>query len=309
VRIYRLFSSEYWSLPAQMILDLSSVAGGFRLGPSEDGLDLAAPPSFTVSLAKAAYTPLGDLVSGRGHIDTVLSLHSRDGTLCPRGRMRRGQKMRVLLVEDEERLADTIARGLRREGMAIDVALDGRSALTKAAVNTYDVVVLDRNLPAVHGDDVCRELISRESTARILMLTAAGSIQDRVEGLDLGADDYLPKPFALKELVARIRALGRRPSAPVATVLTAGDLILDPARRLAERAGHDLALTKKEFGILQVLLAAEGRVVSAEEMLEKVWDENADPFTNVVRVTIMTLRRKIGEPPLIETVPGVGYRI
>jgi DNA-binding response OmpR family regulator len=217
--------------------------------------------------------------------------------------------MRVLLVEDEERLADTIARGLRREGMAVDVVLDGRSALTKASVNSYDVVILDRNLPVVHGDDVCRELISRHSPARILMLTAAGSIHDRVEGLDLGADDYLPKPFALTELVARLRALSRRPATPAIPVLSAGELTLDPARHVAERAGRDLGLTKKEFGVLEVLLSAEGRVVSAEELLEKVWDENADPFTNVVRVTIMTLRRKLGDPPLLETVAGVGYKI
>ena len=217
--------------------------------------------------------------------------------------------MRILLVEDEERLADTIARGLRHEGMAVDVVLDGKTALNKAGVNSYDVVVLDRNLPVVHGDDVCRELVSRQSPARILMLTAAGSIQERVTGLDLGADDYLPKPFALKELVARIRALGRRTAAPASPVLAAGDLTLDPARHVAERAGKDLGLTKKEFGVLEVLLSAEGRVVSAEELLERVWDENADPFTNVVRVTIMTLRRKIGDPPLIETVAGVGYKI
>jgi len=217
--------------------------------------------------------------------------------------------MRVLLVEDEERLADTIARGLRREGLAVDTALDGGSALTKLSVNDYDVVVLDRNLPVVHGDDVCKELVSRGSTTRILMLTASGSIQDRVTGLDLGADDYLPKPFALKELVARIRALGRRPATPSSPVLSTADLVLDPARHVAERKGRDLSLTKKEFAVLEVLLAAEGRVVSAEELLEKVWDENADPFTNVVRVTIMTLRRKLGDPPLVETVAGVGYRV
>ncbi len=217
--------------------------------------------------------------------------------------------MRVLLVEDEERLANTIARGLRREGMAVDVVLDGKSALQKTAVNSYDVVVLDRNLPLVHGDEVCRQLVARQSICRILMLTAAGSIEDRVAGLDIGADDYLPKPFALQELVARIRALGRRAVPPVPPVLSRGDLVLDPARHVAERGGVDLQLTKKEFGLLQVLLAAEGRVVSAEELLEKVWDENADPFTNVVRVTIMTLRKKLGDPPLIETVTGVGYRI
>jgi len=217
--------------------------------------------------------------------------------------------VRVLLVEDEERLAETIARGLRREGMAVDVVYDGQSALTKTAINKYDVVVLDRNLPVVHGDEVCRQLVAEQTTSRILMLTAAGSIQDRVTGLDLGADDYLPKPFALRELVARIRALGRRAAPLVPPVLVTGDLTLDPARHFAQRAGRDLGLTKKEFGVLQALLAAEGRVVSAEELLEKVWDENADPFTNVVRVTIMTLRRKIGDPPLSETVPGIGYKI
>jgi DNA-binding response OmpR family regulator len=217
--------------------------------------------------------------------------------------------MRVLLVEDEERLATTIARGLRREGMAVDVVLDGAAALDKAALNSYDVIVLDRNLPKVHGDDVCRELVARESLSRILMLTAAGSIKDRVTGLDLGADDYLPKPFALSELVARIRALGRRAVPAVAPVLASGDLTLDPAKHLAQRSGRDLNLTKKEFGVLEVLLSAEGRVVSAEELLEKAWDENADPFTNVVRVTIMTLRRKLGDPPLIETIAGVGYKI
>ena len=194
-------------------------------------------------------------------------------------------------------------------GRGVDVVLDGKAALSKTALNSYDVVVLDRNLPLVHGDDVCRELVARQSLARILMLTAAGSVQDRVTGLDLGADDYLPKPFALKELVARIRRLGRRAVTPVPPVLAAGDLVLDPARHVAERNGRDLGLTKKEFGVLEVLLAAEGRVVSAEELLEKVWDENTDPFTNVVRVTIMTLRRKVGDPPLIETVAGVGYKI
>jgi DNA-binding response OmpR family regulator len=217
--------------------------------------------------------------------------------------------MRVLLVEDEERLANTIAKGLRREGMAIDVVLDGAAALEKAALNSYDVVVLDRNLPKVHGDEVCRELVRRECLSRILMLTAAGSIKDRVTGLDLGADDYLSKPFALSELVARIRALSRRAVFAVPPVLQRDDLVLDPAKHMAQRSGRELNLTKKEFGVLEVLLSAEGRVVSAEELLEKAWDENADPFTNVVRVTIMTLRRKLGEPPLIETIAGVGYKI
>jgi DNA-binding response OmpR family regulator len=217
--------------------------------------------------------------------------------------------LRVLLVEDEERLADTIARGLRRVGMAVDIGLDGKAALTKAAVNSYDVVVLDRNLPLVHGDDVCRKLVDSQNPARILMLTAARSLEDRITGLDLGADDYLPKPFALEELVARIRALARRAAPAVPPTLSSGDINLDPARRVAERAGQKLELTKKEFGVLEVLLKAEGRVVSAEELLEKVWDENADPFTNVVRVTIMTLRRKLGEPAVIQTIPGVGYRV
>ncbi len=217
--------------------------------------------------------------------------------------------MRVLLVEDEERLAATIAKGLRREGMAVDVVLDGEAAVEKASMNSYDVIVLDRNLPKIHGDDVCRELVRREYLGRILMLTAAGSIKDRVTGLDLGADDYLPKPFALSELVARIRALSRRAVPAVPPVLERNGLILDPARHAAQRDGRDLSLTKKEFGVLEVLLSAEGRVVSAEELLEKAWDENADPFTNVVRVTIMTLRRKLGDPPLIDTIAGVGYRI
>jgi len=217
--------------------------------------------------------------------------------------------MRILVVEDEERLATTLARGLRREGMAVDVAFDGDTALEKAGVNSYDVIVLDRNLPGTHGDDVCRQLNAHESRARILMLTAAGSVEDRVAGLNLGADDYLPKPFAFDELVARIRALGRRAARPAPPVLEAGDLSLDPARHEAERAGQPLDLTKKEFGVLEVLLAAEGRVVSAEELLERVWDENIDPFTNVVRVTIMTLRKKLGEPPVLETITGIGYRI
>jgi len=217
--------------------------------------------------------------------------------------------MRVLIVEDEERLATTIAKGLRREGMAVDVVLDGEAALEKTSMNSYDVIVLDRNLPKVHGDDVCRELVRRETLSRILMLTAAGAIKDRVTGLEIGADDYLPKPFALSELVARIRALSRRAVPAVPPVLEKGDLTLDPAKHVAQRSGLDLNLTKKEFGVLEVLLSAEGRVVSAEELLEKAWDENADPFTNVVRVTIMTLRRKLGDPPLIETIAGVGYKI
>jgi DNA-binding response OmpR family regulator len=217
--------------------------------------------------------------------------------------------MRVLVAEDEEHLASTIARGLRREGFAVDVALDGGQALEKSSINSYDVVVLDRDLPAVHGDEVCTSLIATRPETRIIMLTAAGDIGDRVEGLALGADDYLPKPFAFQELVARIRALSRRGGPPRPPVLSAGDVTLDPARRTVTRAGRPIALAPKEFGVLQTLLEAEGAVVSAEDLLERVWDEHADPFTNTVRVTIMTLRRKLGEPDIIETLVGSGYRI
>lgn len=217
--------------------------------------------------------------------------------------------MRVLVVEDEARLAVTIAKGLKNQSMAVDVAFDGAEALEKAAVNDYDVILLDRDVPEVHGDDVCRQLIEEENPARILMLTAARSIDERVDGLNLGADDYLSKPFDFSELVARIHALMRRAAVPAATVLEHDDIELDPARRVAARAGSDLALSPKEFGVLEVLLRADGATVSSEELLEKVWDENIDPFTNVVRVTVMTLRRKLGEPAVIETVTGVGYHL
>jgi len=217
--------------------------------------------------------------------------------------------VRVLLVEDERTLAGTLERGLRREGMAVDIAYDGGDALEKAAINSYEVIVLDRDLPVVHGDDVCRTLIAEGSSARILMLTASGEIDARVEGLSLGADDYLPKPFAFAELVARLRALQRRPACAPRPVLAHGDIELDRGRRSAARRGCDLELTRKELGVLEVLLEARGRVVSAEELLERVWDEHADPFTNAVRVTIMHLRRKLGEPPVIDTVVGEGYRI
>jgi DNA-binding response OmpR family regulator len=215
--------------------------------------------------------------------------------------------MRLLVVEDRQVMADSIARSLRREGMAVDVAYDGRAALGLAAVNSYEVVVLDRDLPGVHGDEVCRQLTG--GRARILMLTASGTVDDRVDGLSLGADDYLPKPFALAELIARIRALGRRAAPALPPVLRVGDLILDPNRRVAERAGRSLALTNKELGVLEVLMSADGRVVSAEELLERVWDAHADPFTNTVRVTLANLRRKIGDPPVISTVIGAGYRL
>ncbi len=217
--------------------------------------------------------------------------------------------MRVLVVEDETVLADAIARGLRQEGMAVDVSLDGADALEKGTVNRYDVVVLDRDLPRVHGDEVCRKLAAGGTTARVLMLTAAGSVDDRVDGLTIGADDYLGKPFAFSELVARVRALARRTGEALPPVLERYGLRLDPARREATRDGHFLHLTRKEFGVLEVLLAAGGAVVSAEDLLERVWDEHTDPFTNTVRVTVMNLRRKLGRPQLIETVVGVGYRL
>ena len=220
-----------------------------------------------------------------------------------------GQAMRVLVTEDDEILAAAVAAGLRREGMAVDIALDGASALEHLAVSRYDVVVLDRDLPGVHGDDVCRTLTAGRSPSRVLMLTAARSVQDRVEGLDLGADDYLPKPFDFAELVARIRALGRRAAAPSPASLEHGDLSLDPARRVAVRAGRRLPLTPKELAVLEYLLAADGRPVPAEELLERVWDEAADPFTSTVKTTIGRLRAKLGDPPVIQTVRESGYRI
>ena len=217
--------------------------------------------------------------------------------------------MRVLIIEDDERLADVVARGLRQAGMAIDIALDGEAGLEKAMVNRYEVVLLDRDLPRVHGDEVCRRLTQREEAPRILMLTASGALDDRVEGLALGADDYLPKPFALRELVARIHALARRSAVNTPPVLAAGDVRLEPGPHRASRGDRDLRLTRKEFAVLGVLLAARGNVVSAEELLERVWDEHVDPMTNVVPVTVMTLRRKLGAPPVIETVKGAGYRV
>ena len=216
--------------------------------------------------------------------------------------------MRVLIVEDQPTLADDIADGLRDQGMAADVAYDGASGLDKALMNQYDVVIVDRDLPKIHGDAVCAALIGAHSPARILMLTAAGTIGDRVEGLNLGADDYLPKPFAFAELVARLWALARRsPASPPLAVKH--DLVFDRARRRVSRGGRPISLTRKEMGILEVLLAADGGVVSAEELLERVWDENADPFTHTVTVTMARLRRKLGTPDLIETVIGSGYRL
>ncbi|HXJ66762.1 MAG TPA: response regulator transcription factor [Actinomycetota bacterium] len=217
--------------------------------------------------------------------------------------------MRVLVVEDEELLAGAVARGLRQEGMAVDVAGDGEVALSKLDVHPYDVVVLDRDLPVVHGDDVCRAIVAGEEPPRVLMLTAAGGIEDLIGGLSIGADDYLGKPFAFPELVARVRALARRSGAARPPVLERGDLVLDPSTRRVTRGGREVELARKEFAVLEALMEADGGVVSAEQLLERVWDENVDPFTNVVRVTVMNLRRKLGEPPVIETVIGAGYRL
>ncbi len=217
--------------------------------------------------------------------------------------------MRVLVIEDDAELAEAIGAGLRQERMAVDVATDGTAGLDRALFTDYDVIVLDRDLPGRHGDDVCAELVRAGGRRRVLMLTAAATVEDRVDGLGLGADDYLPKPFAFAELTARLRALLRRAQPPLAPVLISGDLRLDPARRTASRGGRPLELGPKEFGVLELLLAAQGRVVSAEELLERAWDEMADPFSTAVKVTISRLRRKLGDPPVIETLPQAGYRI
>jgi DNA-binding response OmpR family regulator len=216
--------------------------------------------------------------------------------------------MRVLVVEDNAVVADAVAEGLRDEGMAIDVAYDGPGGVEKLIVNTYDVVILDRDLPGLHGDRLCEQIVHSPCPTRILMLTAAGQVEDRVEGLNLGADDYLAKPFDFAELVARVRALARRsPSTP--PVLTRGDLVVDRVRRTVSRSGRPVPLARKELGVLEVLVSADGAVVSAEQLLETVWDEHADPFTNTVAVTVLRLRKKLGDPPLVETVIGGGYRI
>jgi DNA-binding response OmpR family regulator len=217
--------------------------------------------------------------------------------------------MRVLVVEDHKELAATIAVGLRREGMAVDIARDGQAALRRASADAYDVIVLDRDLPELHGDDVCRTLVAEGSRARVLMLTAAGTIEDRVDGLGLGADDYLPKPFAFAELVARIRTLARRSQPALRPVLCCGDIRLDTSRRLATRGGRRLELSRKELAVLELLLAADGAPLTADELLARAWDEYVDSFSDVVKVTISRLRRKLGDPPAIETVPHAGYRI
>ncbi|OZM73136.1 DNA-binding response regulator [Amycolatopsis antarctica] len=215
--------------------------------------------------------------------------------------------MRVLVVEDEAFLAEALESGLRSEGMAVDIAGDGATALESLAVNDYDAVVLDRDLPGVHGDDVCRHLVATRPECRILMLTAAGRLADKVDGLRLGSDDYLVKPFDFPELVARLRALSRRAGAAHPPALACAGLWLDPARRDARRGDHGLRLTRKEFAVLELLMRADGAVLSAEHLLEKGWDAHADPFTNAVRITVSTLRRKLGDPPVLHTAIGVGY--
>lgn len=217
--------------------------------------------------------------------------------------------MRVLVVEDDGELAEAIAAGLRLEGMAVDTALDGDAALDRALVNDYDVIVLDRDLPGMHGDEICARLVDSECRSRVLMLTAAAMIHDLVDGLGLGADDYLPKPFDFPVLIARIGALTRRAQPAIPPVLRHADVVLDTARHRAFRAGRQLELAPKEFGVLELLLAAQGRSVSAEELLARVWDEAADPFTNAVKITISRLRSKLGDPPIIETIAKSGYRI
>ena len=217
--------------------------------------------------------------------------------------------MRVLVIEDDREMAEMVAIGLRHAGMAVDVAFDGTAGLERALVNDYDVIVLDRDLPGMHGDDVCGSLVSAGCRGRVLMLTAAAEADDLVDGLGLGADDYLPKPFDFRVLVARIGALFRRAQPAIPPVLRCADLVVDTARRCAWRGGRRLDLTPKEFGVLELLVAAQGRTVSAEELLERVWDENADPFTAAVKITISRIRSKLGVPPLIDTVPRSGYRI
>jgi len=260
--------------------------------------------------APRAVAPAGPVA---WRLASCLQFYTRAGDISATGDVGRmsyrpvhtGQ-MRVLVVEDHARLADRIAQGLRQAGMAVDAVHDGAAALAATAQTAYDVIVLDRDLPVVHGDRVCRALAG--AGQRILMLTAAAGVDDLVDGLELGADDYLGKPFVFAELVARVRALSRRvPSAP--PLLRRGDLTVDRARHRASRGSRQLSLTRKEFGILETLLAADGALVSAEELLEQVWDASTDPFSNVVSVTMARLRRKLGDPPLIDTVVGKGYRI
>ncbi|MFF1922671.1 response regulator transcription factor [Streptomyces sp. NPDC058221] len=217
--------------------------------------------------------------------------------------------MRVLVVEDEAFLAEMIAEGLRRDALAVDVAPDGRTALSKLALGDYDVMILDRDLPDVHGDEVCREVVARRLLTRILMLTASGALRDRVAGLGLGADDYLTKPFAYDELLARVLALGRRARPALPPVIERAGLVLDTSRRQASRDGRYLSLSRKEFAVLEALLRADGAVVSSDDLIEQVWEEDTSYRTSAVRVTLSKLRAKLGEPPVVETVPAAGYRI
>ena len=220
-----------------------------------------------------------------------------------------GDRVRVLVIEDERQLADSIAQGLRLHAMAVDVAYDGEAGLERASINDYDVLVLDRDIPLISGDEVCATLVQSESQTRILMLTAATAVVQRVAGLELGADDYLTKPFAFAELVARIQALARRARPAIPPVLERAGIRLDTHRRTVMRDDRPVELSRKEFAVLEELMRADGGVVSAEQLLEKAWDEQIDPFTGVVRFTVMMVRRKLGEPPVIETVPGAGYRL
>jgi len=217
--------------------------------------------------------------------------------------------MRVLIAEDHEDLARAVAAGLRRRGMTVDVVYDGDDALDRLVANRYDVLVLDRDLPGTHGDDVCRHLAAARSESRVLMLTASGTLKDRVEGLGMGADDYLPKPFEFDEMIARVQALGRRPGVPPPDRLGYGDVVVDPERRVATRGNRRLALTAKELGLLECLLTADGKPVSTEELLDRIWDPATDPFTTTVKTTMRRLRVKLGDPPIIETVRDSGYRI
>jgi DNA-binding response OmpR family regulator len=222
---------------------------------------------------------------------------------------KRGATMRVLVIEDDEEMAEAIAFGLRQTGMAVDVAFDGQAGLQRSLVNDYDVIVLDRDLPGMHGDELCAKLVDSECRSRVLMLTAAAMVEDLVDGLGLGADDYLPKPFDFPVLVARIGALTRRAQPAIPPLLRWQDLVLDTAQRRVSRAGREIELAPKEFGVLELLLASQGRSVSAEELLARVWDEAADPFTNAVKITVSRLRAKLGDPPIVETVAKSGYRI
>lgn len=243
-------------------------------------------------------------------IDAELTFRDHEGStvMAASSQIRHDGQVKILVVEDHELLASRIAEGLRQAGMAVDIALDGASAIERGSLTNYDVVVLDRDLPVVHGDAVCAALVGGPSDARILMLTAASSVDDRVAGLNLGADDYLPKPFEFAELLARVRTLGRRAPSPPPLVVR-GDLVLDTARCRASRAGRPIDLTPKELAVLEVLCVADGAVVSAEELFDRAWDERTDPFSNTVAVTVGRLRRKLGDPPIIETVAGLGYRL